>query len=190
MGDEKVAVFGGSFDPVHIGHVAFINALIEKLHFKKIIVVPCKTHPFQKNFTFTNKNRLEMLQKALRDLSQVEVSDFELNSTETSYTVHTLKYFKKKHQELTFVCGDDAFLGIESWKEYRELFQLADFLVVTRKGSKIDLKPLLQKFAQNQIANIELVDLQLPEVSSSQIRERLKENKSVENLIPKGVLSE
>ncbi len=183
--NRAVAVFGGSFDPLHVGHVEFVNKLITELNFKKVIIVPCKQHPFEKKFSFSDENRLKMLSNVFSKNKNIEICDFEIHSKETSFTIHTLTFLKKTYAHLTFVCGTDAFEKIESWNDYKNLFKLADFLVVKRSGIESNLNELTTRLDALNIKNIEFIDLNLPNISSTEIKTRINQGESLEGLLPK-----
>lgn len=183
--NRSVAVYGGSFDPLHVGHVEFIQKLINELKFQKVIVVPCKQHPFDKKYTFTDTQRLQMLTNVFSNNKKIEICDFEIKSNDTSFTIKTLEFLKLNYPKMTFVSGADAFEKIETWREYKRLFDLADFLVVKRSGNFSNLTQVLKNLSNLNIHNIETIDLNLPNISSSDIRLRLEQGLSIEGLLPK-----
>ncbi|MCB0404337.1 MAG: nicotinate-nicotinamide nucleotide adenylyltransferase [Bdellovibrionales bacterium] len=132
------AVLGGTFDPVHEGHLHLIQTLRERLGFKKFFVVPAGQNPLKSQSPFAAaQDRLEMVKLALRPLGwEVVVLDWEVCAPPPSFTVSTLE---RMHREgmapLTLVMGDDVYSGFESWRSPDRIRELARILVVTRNNS-------------------------------------------------------
>jgi len=137
----KVGLFGGSFNPLHIGHLRAAEEVREILDLDKIIFIPSSIHPIKNEKSIVDvKYRLKMLELATRDIKDFEVSDVEMNRPGPSYTVDTLKYFKDKFKNyrLFFVLGTENFAKIDTWKDYKELFKYANFAVLSRPGFNLE----------------------------------------------------
>ena len=130
------AVFGGAFDPVHLGHIKPIFELLEQPEIERVIFVPCKLHPGKGciGSADDDRHRLAMLDLVVR-APRMAVDTREMHAGETSYTVDTLRSFRSElgaDAPLAFVLGEDAFNGVAGWRDYRRLPELAH-LIVTRR---------------------------------------------------------
>jgi len=150
----KTAIFGGSFDPIHKGHLEIIDKLSKM--FEKVIVLPNYQNPLKSDATPANK-RLEWLKKSITQ-NNVEISEFEINQNKPCYTIDTIKHFKQFYDKITFVIGADNLLTLHKWKKIDELKKLVDFIVVTRGNIKID--------------TYKTININIP-ISSTKIRESL-----------------
>ena len=115
--DMKTAIFGGSFDPIHKGHLEIIDRLSKM--FDKVIVLPNYQNPLKSNAT-PAKKRLEWLTKSITQ-NNVEISEFEINQNKPCYTIDTIKHFKQFYDKITFVIGADNLLTLDKWKKIDEL---------------------------------------------------------------------
>lgn len=190
---KKIGILGGTFDPVHYGHLILAEQARGEAELDGIVFMPAKVQPFKlNNQTEEGYHRYEMLQKALSGNSFFQVSDLELrNSSEISYTVNTLQALQEQQgadTTLYFIIGTDAFLHIEQWYRSEELLKNYAFVVGTRPGYKeqerVDLVKQVQKRYGTQIIEIHNSEV---EISSSDIRERLKKGKSIKYLLPESV---
>ncbi len=164
------AIFGGSFDPPHIGHVLAATWVRSATEVDRVIVVPTLEHPFGKRMA-PYPHRRRMAELAFAPLSQVEVSDIEARLGGASYTVRTLEALKRAHPDVTLrlIIGSDLVEQVPSWREGPRIPALAPLLVVGRAGH-----------GAHQIA--------MPEVSSTEIRARLRAGEPVDGLVPRAVL--
>ena len=137
----KVGLFGGSFNPLHIGHLRAAEEVREILDLDKIIFIPSSIHPIKNEKSIVSaKYRLKMLELATRDIKEFEISDVEMKRPGPSYTVDTLKYFKDKFKKysLFFILGTENFAKIDTWQDYKELFKCANFAVLSRPGYNLE----------------------------------------------------
>lgn len=132
----NIAVFGGSFDPIHIAHVAIVNKALKTLDIDKLIVVPTYLNPFKNSFTLEPKMRFDLLKKVFQNLSSVEICDYEISNSGSSYTINTIKYLKEKFNadKIYFIIGADNLQSLDKWYKIDELKQLVEFVVATRDG--------------------------------------------------------
>ena len=137
----KVGLFGGSFNPLHMGHLRAAEEVREILGLDKVIFIPSSIHPIKNEKSIIDaKYRLKMLELATRDIKEFEVSDVELKRPGPSYTIDTLKYFKDKFTNYTlfFILGSENFAKIDNWKDYKDLFKYANFSVLSRPGYSLE----------------------------------------------------
>lgn len=186
----EIAILGGSFDPPHKGHVAIANRLLKLCQFDEIWLIPCYQHPFSKNLS-TPEKRLNMT-KYLEN-GKVKVSDLEIRKKTISYTIDTLRFLTKTRPQDKFcwVIGTDQIDSFTKWKEWREIINNYKLIVVPRAGfrqGELELKNIAKQVVSPK--NIILIDKEkFPPVyiSSTLIRKRIKENKSILNMVPKKI---
>jgi nicotinate-nucleotide adenylyltransferase len=165
--DKKVYILGGSFNPPHIGHIEICRYVLKKDRGSRIWVVPCLRHPFGKRLA-PFEARLTMARMSFFGMKGVFVSDVEKRLGGISHTIRTIRYLKEKHPDwsISLILGSDALLEKERWKEFDEILKLAGVLEIKRgKGSPI------------------------PDVSSSEIREMIREGKDASRFLHPRVYS-
>jgi len=137
-GKSRQAIFGGSFDPVHRGHLAMATLARERLHLDGLTFVPCSVSPFKKGTVATGAQRLHMMKLALADsgLDWASVSEFELNRPAPSYSWETARHFSEAHSEVEWhwILGTDQWNQIEHWAQPETLRELLHFIVFSREG--------------------------------------------------------
>lgn len=175
----KIGIFGGRFDPIHIAHLRAAIEFYEQIHLDRLIVLPSGIAP-HKNVLAPAKDRLEMARLAFAPLQFAQVDDYEIKTEKPAYTVETLKHYKKlyKNSSLFYLVGLDEFLNIESWRNWKECLELANFVVVPRgKNSK--------HIEMNK--NCKTIEMRTLDICSSEIRMRIENGKRVNYLIPEAV---
>ncbi|MDZ4785659.1 MAG: nicotinate-nucleotide adenylyltransferase [bacterium] len=141
----KIGILGGTFNPVHNGHLSIANDVRALLALDQIIFIPAKTPALKLGKEILPADlRYKLVEKAIQSEPSFAISDIEFNRAGPSYSVQTLKSLHKalncKSSELFFILGVDAFLEIKKWWHYQELFSLANFVVVTRAGIELNLR--------------------------------------------------
>ncbi|MDX1931821.1 MAG: nicotinate-nucleotide adenylyltransferase [Capsulimonadales bacterium] len=185
----RLGVFGGSFDPVHTGHLRMAEVAREAASLDRVLFVPTQVSPFKTGRTvIPSELRLEMLRLAVADNPAFGVSDAEVRRAGPSYTVDTLRELAREYPEAErfFLTGTDAVRDLTKWREPEEILRLARFLVMTRPGVAPDavLAALPDTF-EPRIAFISMPGL---DISSSFIRDSLAAGRSVRYLLPPAVL--
>lgn len=207
-----IAVFGGTFDPIHFGHLRVALELKERLALDRLHILPCHRPPHRAAPETDSKHRLAMVQLAVAGDAALWVDDRELKQTGPSYTVKTLESLREEvgaESALCLAMGVDAFLAIDSWHRWQDLLGLAHIVVMTRPGWQMpdaDSYPdicnnsvasdLLQKHA---VASVEQLQMQaagkiLPlevtalDISATQIRRLIAKGRSARFLLPEAVL--
>lgn len=182
----KILLFGGSFDPIHIGHIEAAKKAIEKLNIDKVIFIPTNQTPLKSNnLVASNKDRYNMILKSIKENKKLDVSDYEIKKQDVSYTYNTVKYFKQiyKEDELYFLIGTDRVKDLEKWYNIDKLKNLITFIFVPRNNE--NLKEIIAKNDFLKKINYVILELPIIEISSSYIREKLKKNKNIDDLIDK-----
>ncbi len=135
---QRIGIFGGSFDPVHNGHLAAATAVINAVQLDELRLIPAALSPFKDQLHATPVQRLEMLQLAIADMPRVSIDEIELNRPPPSYTVDTLSTLKQAFPQavqLFLILGQDAWYGFEKWHHWQHILDLAHLVVVNRPGS-------------------------------------------------------
>ena len=201
----KLGILGGTFDPIHLGHLRTAEETGQELGLEKVYLIPSASPPHKTWEPVASfKHRLAMAQLAVSDSSLLEVLDLEGKRPGLSYSIETLKEFHKifsPDPELFFILGVDAFLEINTWKDYQELFNYAHFVIIERAGFQPhDLKAFLLSLGL-KVKNAKLSDVfitqsgntvalstpTLIDISSTQIRELVAGDKSIRFLLPESV---
>lgn len=188
----RLGVMGGTFDPIHIGHLAAAEEARDRFELDKVIFIPSARPPHKGGVTYSSPEaRLEMVRLAIQDNSSMEVSDIEINRDGLSFTIDTLHRLREIYgadTELFFIIGADAILEILTWKEPEALFSQCRFIAATRPGySLAELHEALAGLtagAEDNICRMEIPDLA---VSSTFIRERVAAGKPFRYLVPEPV---
>jgi nicotinate-nucleotide adenylyltransferase len=178
----KLGLFGGSFDPVHLGHLLVARAAIEELGLGRLFFIPAAQSPFKADTQHApGPERLRWLRLALAGRTGCEVDDSEIRRGGVSYTVDTLRDYAKRFPgaELFYLIGADNVAKLPEWREPAELAGLAHFVVVPRPGQAEPAFPA--PFRGHMLKGFPLG------VSSSQIRARVKAGLPVDDLLPPGV---
>ncbi|MCB9030304.1 MAG: nicotinate (nicotinamide) nucleotide adenylyltransferase [Deltaproteobacteria bacterium] len=133
----KVGVLGGTFNPIHLGHLGIAELILQIFKLEKVIFVPAKLPPFKsESLNYSAGDRYKMVELSIEKYPKFEISDIEYRSDKTSYTVTTLQELLKEKNltpsDLGFIMGADSWLNVEKWWNYSELFKLSNFLIVTR----------------------------------------------------------
>lgn len=187
----KVGVFGGTFDPIHNGHLIMASFIHDEMKLDKILFLPSGNPPHKtKKKISDEKIRAEMVKIAIKNDSRFDISLLEHGGSEPDYTFNTMTKLCELNpeNEYYFIIGGDSLRNIDSWYRYEELLKLIHFIVIDRVSR--DEKPLLElveKFNRNA-KGLHYLNMPLIELSSTLIRSRVKENKSIEYMTPKAVI--
>lgn len=184
----KTGLYGGTFDPLHNGHMKVAQAAKNHLQLDSIVFIPAGDPPHKADQTITDKkHRLAMVQLAA-EAEGAQVSEWELSRTEKSYSVETVQHFLEVYpeEELFFIIGADSFRDMPSWWHYRELMQLCSFVVVSRPDA--DKESLLSRFEGDETPpRVFFLDNIFMDISSTQIRNMVAEGKDISRLVPQAV---
>jgi nicotinate-nucleotide adenylyltransferase len=179
---NKVGIFGGTFDPIHMGHLITAQSVMEIRKLDKIIFIPAYISPLKADVrTSSSEHRLHMIRLAVKDVPFFGFSDIEIKKKGISYTVDTLRVLKNKYDEIEFIIGYDNIFSFHKWKDPDEILNLAKIIVLKRKSSKPP--PFEDKYFHQAI----FVQTRGIEISATDIRERVKKNKPIHFLVPQKV---
>ncbi len=186
---SKLGIMGGTFNPVHNAHLIIAQAALEEYGLDKIMFLPNSMPPHKEvDLNITPDARLELVKNAIDGNDKFFVSDFEISKGGKSYTVETLKEFKRMypHDELYFIIGGDSLRDFSTWYCPEEIAKLCTLLVYPR--DEIDIKGHMAALCKIYDANILEIHAPRFDISSSMIRERIKAQKSIKYLVPDKVL--
>lgn len=191
---EKIGIFGGTFDPIHFGHLEVAQTAFEKYQLNKIIFLPVGFSPNKPQLPPENKfHRLNMINLAIENIPQFETDSDELNSGFFDITLE--KNYQKfladpDKYHFFYLLGSDSFLQIHTWKNLPKIFNHADLIVVSRPDVPKDLIDRQADFVyKNYQKKILFLDSVQSSISSSQIRDNIKNEFPIDNLVPPGVES-
>lgn len=195
MSDVRIGIYGGTFAPVHVGHIRSAFAFLTACQLDKLFIMPNFIPP-HKTVTAGDdpQMRLQMLKIAFSDLpfynDKIIISDYELRNAETSYTYKTLEHFKWISKDLTLLCGTDNFLNLEKWKNFERIFELANIAHIVRPNTYDESDTiLLAKSRYEEKYNARIIDVPMApvDISSTQIREMIKNGEDTSAYIPQNV---
>lgn len=189
-----IGIMGGTFDPIHYGHLRAAEEVRQGFGLERVVFVPSGRPPHKPISEVTPpEHRYLMAQLATADHPHFEVSRMEIDRDGPSYTLDTLKALRQvygEEKDIYFITGLDAVLETPTWKSFTELFELADFIAVTRPGYDLSaLISLKQVLGETLFKKIHPFPVTLLAIASSEIRRKLRERESVRYLIPDAVAS-
>lgn len=188
----KLAIMGGTFDPIHMGHLVTAEEVRHEFDIDEVIFVPTGHPPHKSNFNMTSsEHRYLMTVLATAANEHFKVSRLEIEREGVTYTIDTIKELKKIYGEdvrLYFITGADAIHKILTWKESEELLQICEFVAVTRPGyNKQELLRQIEELKRNYQTNIHFLEVPALAISSSNIRERICNMQPIKYLVPEEV---
>jgi len=210
---RQIGLFGGTFNPVHSGHVRVIGEVKSGFKLDEILIIPSAIPPHKKSENVVDaKDRLEMIRLAFLSDPDYVISDVELKRTGPSYTIDTVRHFRSifpENPRLYLIMGLDAFLEIDTWKSYKALFLLIPFIVIFRSVAGKDGKTLgwepLGQYLRSNISEeytfsrststyvhdkkqpVFVFDVPPVDISSTAIRERIKKGIPIKDLVPENI---
>lgn len=184
---KTVGLFGGSFDPIHFGHLALALAFLEAKKVDQVLFCPAHTSPLKKGEppVAPSDHRLAMIKLAIQPIREFSALDFEVKRPQISYTIETVRFLMESGVSVRLILGEDGLHALEKWKDVEELLRLAPPLIGTRLGQlsttpPVSLLPLLSEG---------FMPIPIMEISSTDIRARLKKGLYCGHLVPESVLA-
>lgn len=175
---KRFGIFGGTFDPIHLGHVHLLKKLLATKLFDQVVVVPAG-NPWQKQPRVSAQDRLEMTRLALNELP-IQISEIEINRDTPSFALETVLELKNINgaNRYTWIIGSDALNNISTWHEIEHLAQEVDFLVINRPNAKTDASNI------PSFVNFTEIEIDALDISATQVRTALANHDDVSGLIP------
>ena len=182
----RIAIYGGSFNPMHIGHEKIVDYVLNNLNMDKIIIIPVGIPSHRENNLEQSDTRLKICKEIFKGNKKIEVSDIEIKSEGKSYTYDTLLKLMDlygENNEFFEIIGEDSLKSLKTWKNYEELLKICKFIVFRRKDDKniqID-----EEFLNNK--NIIILENECYDISSTEIRNMVKNNEDISAFVNKKV---
>ncbi len=193
-----IGIFGGTFNPIHVGHIRSAIEVGEILALEQVRIMPANLPPHRDNPVVTAEHRAAMVKLGIKDVKNLQFEDIELQRDDFSYTYETLKILSSNlEQPLVLVLGVDAFSSFPSWYRWEGILELAHIAVLKRPGSRMSLRAFpsqwvnqrLTKKLQGDSGGIVKIASSRMEVSSTIIRKKIHEGRSIRYLVPESVES-
>jgi nicotinate-nucleotide adenylyltransferase len=180
---SKVGIFGGTFDPIHLGHLITAQSVREIRNLEKIIFIPAFISPHKSDVKTTSaEDRSNMIKLAIDGIPFFDYSEIEIKKGGVSYTIDTLKELKKIYNEVEIIIGYDNIFSFHTWKEPDEIMRLAKIVVLKRKSSH---PPQFEDKYYHQAVFVQTRGI---EISATDIRERVKNEMPINFLVPPAVM--
>lgn len=203
---QPIGIFGGTFDPIHLGHLRLANEAYKQLGLKEVKFMPCGQSPLKKQQPIASAaERLAMINLAINSYPHFYIDDREIKQTEISYTVATLRSIRQEHPNtpLCFIMAMDAFAEFNLWHKYQEIMQLSHLIVANRTTDSpiIINKEILALLNSHQTTDIKDLHHNLagkiyflymgsdPDISATTIRALIKQGKDASYMVPQTVWS-
>ena len=187
----RIGIFGGTFNPIHNGHVNLANKVCEVLKLDKLLIIPTKIppHKIAKNLA-NSQDRIEMCRLAFEDNEIAEICDYEILHNDKSYTIYTLRHLKSiyPNDEFYLIMGSDMILSFETWKEYKEIFKLAVLVAASRSIEDSKRISEYSKQIEKMGGKCIIVPIEPYEISSTQIREMMAHGEDFTCYLPEKVV--
>ncbi len=180
---SSIAIYGGTFDPVHHGHLITAQSVLELRNLDKIIFIPSFISPHKQDVKASAaEHRVNMLKLAIENIPNFEWSDFEINRESVSYTIDTLKELKNQYDHIELIIGEDNLLSFDKWKSPEKIIEIATLLVLRRRTAR----EAGTKYPYEEKA----VFLETPriDISGTRIRERVRKGLPINFLVPQNVM--
>ncbi len=186
----KIAIFGGSFNPVHNEHIKIAKGAVKELNLDKLVIMPTFISPHKQGLgVISPTHRLEMLKIAFLNDDRIEISDYEIQKQGVSYTYQTVEYFKSLYPnaELYFMVGSDMLDDFPTWKNPDQIVKNATLLLTERRSGEFDDSALIDKIYNLYGAKVQKLNVYGETLSSTKIRVYKKLGLSLDGLVPKSV---
>ncbi|MCW8848923.1 MAG: nicotinate-nucleotide adenylyltransferase [Melioribacteraceae bacterium] len=179
---DTVGIFGGTFDPIHFGHLITAQKVLEERNLSKIIFIPAYIAPHKIKYDYSApEHRFKMTEIAIGSSPFFEISSFEIERDDISYTYNTLVELSEKYESMELIIGFDNLVTFDNWFKPDEILKLAKLVVLKRTYDKEIKKP------NKYFEEAEFVDSPTIEISSTEIRERVKKHQPIDFFVPKEV---
>lgn len=178
---NRIGILGGTFDPIHNGHLITARFVLEKRNLEKIIFIPCNISPHKtEQISSLPHHRLNMVKLAIEYSPHFDYSDYELNKGDISFTLDTLKHLNNYYEQIELIIGYDNLLVFDKWSYPDDIVKLATLLVMKRKT---DIEEKRNRFFNHAV----LLDTPTIEISSTEIRERIRNDQPIDFFVPEKV---
>ncbi len=182
---KKIGIFGGTFDPIHFGHLNCAITIREQCGLDEVVFIPCHQSPLRTREAYAaGAHRMEMVKRAIEGIAGFSVSDVEMNRKPPSYMIDTLHLLPDA--EYFLILGEDALLNFQRWKEPEEIVKKVSILIASRDSDQKDINYLKMPLFLKE--RVRFIKTPLFDISSTQIRDRLSKKLYCGHLVPAKVL--
>ena len=181
---KQIALFGGSFDPPHVGHLAIVDEALEQLDIEKLVIVPAYLNPFKSHSYASAEQRLKWLRAIYEGNDRVGISDFEIKKNRPVHSIETVRHFLEEAEEIYLIVGADNIASLEKWYAYEELDKLVTWVVARRDGIEIPERFMtleIDKPVSSTDLRQQIEHTKLPESVADEIAAYYKENHAKKN---------
>ncbi|MBN2690066.1 MAG: nicotinate (nicotinamide) nucleotide adenylyltransferase [Gammaproteobacteria bacterium] len=182
---QKIGIFGGSFDPIHLGHLNLAETILKQFELDRIIFIPCSQTPGKDSPKASNQDRINMLKLTTQSNDKFSINLCEIERSGVSYTIDTLNELKAVYPNAEFylIMSQDQFNDFTTtWFEWQEILETAKLIVANRPGSTLYIAPILKKYISFGI--IQLIQIDPYDISSTKIRDLIRHKKEFKHLVP------
>ncbi|XOV78539.1 MAG: nicotinate-nucleotide adenylyltransferase [Aestuariibacter sp.] len=197
-----LGIFGGTFDPVHNGHIKPLEAVQQQLELNRILALPCHIPPHKEAPSSSPKHRQAMLELEVKQHPWLTIDNREMQRNKPSYTLHTLQELRREYpeQHLCFIIGMDSMQAFDTWYQWQDIMQLCHLVVMQRGGYQPEFNATvkglldcaqvsqLDSLRKNKSGHVVFINTPQLDVSSSNIRQRIKNSESVDKLVSNEVI--
>jgi nicotinate-nucleotide adenylyltransferase len=194
-----IGIYGGSFDPVHLGHLKTATSIKNELDIERLFLLPCYEPVHKQSLNYSSEQRLEMLSLAIQDFPELEIDTREILREGSSFMIDTLIELVEEFNNHTIclIIGMDSFINFKTWKQWDEFADLVHMVVLPRSGDQPDKKSLdtFDLAKDKDHLKSELTGLlyfsnsKLIDISSSDIRDKIANNQNLDQLVPSSVIN-
>jgi len=180
---KSIGIYGGTFDPIHTGHLITAQSVCELRKLDKIIFIPSFISPHKTDrITSSPKHRINMLKLAIKGIPYFDYSDIEIKKKNISYTINTIRALKSSYENIELIIGYDNLITFDTWKEPDKILELVKLVVLRREVKEENL--IQNKYFNKAV----LVETPIIEIYGTEIRERVRNNKNINFLVPQKVM--
>ncbi|ADL42598.1 nicotinate (nicotinamide) nucleotide adenylyltransferase [Caldicellulosiruptor obsidiansis OB47] len=179
----RVALFGGTFNPIHIGHLIMAQYVLNFSQVQKVVFVPNGHPPHKIEDVADASDRFEMVKISIEDNPYFDISDFEIKKSGPSWTIDTLKYFSSIYERVCFIIGSDNLSEIVNWYKAEEILRRYSLIVLPRERDLCAIKKEIEKLSSKYAQEITLIQMPIVDISSTEIRKLIRQNKSIRYMV-------
>ena len=194
-----IGIYGGSFDPVHFGHLQTATSIKKELNIDRLFLLPCYSPVHKETLHFTSEQRLQMLNLAIKDFSDLEIDNREILRGGNSFMIDTLLDLKEsyKQESICLIIGMDSYIKFKTWKHWNKLSKLIHLVVLPRNTDQL-INSTLETFTREVDVNnlksklnglLYFSNLPMIDISSSDIRGKIAANQNLDTLLPQSIIS-
>ena len=194
-----IGIYGGSFDPVHLGHLQTATSIKNELNIDRLFMLPCFEPVHKNSLNYTSKQRLQMLDLAIKEFNSLEIDTREILRGGSSFMIDTLLDLKEsfKNESICLIIGMDSFINFKTWKNWDKFSKLVHLVVLPRNGDQPVSKNLttfgtienIDKLKSNSSGYLYFSNSQMIDISSSAIRGKIAANQNLDNLLPISIIN-